>query len=105
MAMKTLDELLGDKETLCVEVFAHACGRVEAIGVEVLGVRVEDVSLPGEMHGIIQRCRAAPHSSQGLCNVCTLSIGAPDFNSSICPRTCFATNGSIGICFCTNMLS
>ena len=53
VAAKTLDELLGDKATLDAEIFAYVRGRVEALGVEVLGVGVKDVILPGEMREIL----------------------------------------------------
>jgi regulator of protease activity HflC (stomatin/prohibitin superfamily) len=53
VAAKTLDELLGDKATLDAEIFAYVRGRVEALGVEVLGVGVKDVILPGEMRDIL----------------------------------------------------
>lgn len=53
VAARTLDELLGDKATLDAEIFGHVCGRVEALGIEVLGVGVKDVILPGEMREIL----------------------------------------------------
>lgn len=53
VAAKTLDELLGDKATLDAEIFGHVRGRVEALGIEVLGVGVKDVILPGEMREIL----------------------------------------------------
>jgi regulator of protease activity HflC (stomatin/prohibitin superfamily) len=53
VAAKTLDELLGDKATLDAEIFAYVRGRVEELGVEVLGVGVKDVILPGEMREIL----------------------------------------------------
>lgn len=53
VAARTLDELLGDKATLDAEIFAFVRGRVEALGIEVLGVGVKDVILPGEMREIL----------------------------------------------------
>jgi regulator of protease activity HflC (stomatin/prohibitin superfamily) len=53
VAAKTLDELLGDKATLDAEIFAYVRGRVDALGIEVLGVGVKDVILPGEMRDIL----------------------------------------------------
>jgi regulator of protease activity HflC (stomatin/prohibitin superfamily) len=53
VAAKTLDELLGDKATLDAEIFAYVRGRVDALGIEVLGVGVKDVILPGEMREIL----------------------------------------------------
>jgi regulator of protease activity HflC (stomatin/prohibitin superfamily) len=53
VAAKTLDELLGGKATLDAEIFAYVRGRVEELGVEVLGVGVKDVILPGEMREIL----------------------------------------------------
>ena len=68
MAAKTLDELLGDKATLDAEIFATVRGRVEALSVEVLGVGVKDVILPGEMRDISEAGRAEPgdHAPQGI---------------------------------------
>src|SRR5690606_39962961 len=48
VAARTLDELLGDKATLDAEIFAYVRGRVEELGIEMLGVGVKDVILPGE---------------------------------------------------------
>ena len=53
VAARTLDELLGDKATLDAEIFGYVRGRVEALGIEVLGVGVKDVILPGEMREIL----------------------------------------------------
>src|SRR3546814_11157258 len=53
VAAKTLDELLGDKATLDADIFAYVRGRVEELGIEVLGVGVKDVILPGEMRAIL----------------------------------------------------
>src|SRR3546814_19254828 len=53
VAAKTLDELLGDKATLDAEIFAYERGRVEEIGIDVLGVGVKEVILPGEMRDIL----------------------------------------------------
>lgn len=53
VAAKTLDELLGDKATLDAEIFAYVRGRVQELGIEVLGVGVKDVVLPGEMREIL----------------------------------------------------
>lgn len=53
VAARTLDELLGDKATLDAEIFGYVRGRVEALGIELLGVGVKDVILPGEMREIL----------------------------------------------------
>jgi regulator of protease activity HflC (stomatin/prohibitin superfamily) len=50
---KTLDELLGDKASLDADIFAYVRGRVSELGLEVLGVGVKDVILPGEMKDIL----------------------------------------------------
>ncbi len=50
---KTLDELLGDKASLDADIFAYVRGRVSDYGIEVLGVGVKDVILPGEMKDIL----------------------------------------------------
>ncbi|WP_344759565.1 slipin family protein [Luteimonas lutimaris] len=53
VAARTLDGLLGDKATLDAEIFAYVRGRVEALGIDVLGVGIKDVILPGEMREIL----------------------------------------------------
>lgn len=53
VAAKTLDELLGDKASLDADIFAYVRGRVTEYGIEVLGVGVKDVILPGEMKEIL----------------------------------------------------
>jgi len=64
VASKTLDELLGDKATLDAEIFAYVRGRVEELGVEVLGVGVKDVILPGEMREILNAVVQAEKQAQ-----------------------------------------
>jgi regulator of protease activity HflC (stomatin/prohibitin superfamily) len=53
IAAKTLDELLGDKASLDADIFGYVRGRVAELGIEVLGVGVKDVILPGEMKDIL----------------------------------------------------
>ncbi|HKY92548.1 MAG TPA: slipin family protein, partial [Nevskiaceae bacterium] len=55
VSAKTLDELLGDKASLDGDIFAYARGRVTDLGLEILGVGVKDVILPGEMKEILNR--------------------------------------------------
>ena len=63
VSAKTLDELLGDKASLDADIFAYVRGRVTELGLEVLGVGVKDVILPGEMkdilNGVVQAEKAA----------------------------------------------
>jgi len=63
VASRTLDELLGDKASLDADIFAYVRGQVGGLGVEVLGVGVKDVILPGEMkeilNGVVQAEKAA----------------------------------------------
>ncbi len=63
VSAKTLDELLGDKASLDADIFAYARGKIAEFGVEVLGVGVKDVILPGEMkeilNGVVQAEKAA----------------------------------------------
>jgi regulator of protease activity HflC (stomatin/prohibitin superfamily) len=63
VASKTLDELLGDKASLDGDIFAYVRGSVVSFGLEVLGVGVKDVILPGEMkeilNGVVQAEKAA----------------------------------------------
>lgn len=91
VAAKTLDELLGDKATLDAEIFAYVRGRVEALGIEVLGVGVKDVILPGEMreilNGVVQaeklaqanviRRREEANATRSLLNTAKLVEGSP----------------------------
>lgn len=63
VSAKTLDELLGDKASLDANIHAYVRGKVAPFGVEVLGVGVKDVILPGEMkdilNGVVQAEKAA----------------------------------------------
>ncbi|HEX6834903.1 MAG TPA: slipin family protein, partial [Rudaea sp.] len=64
VAAKTLDELLGDKASLDGDIFAYVRGRVGEFGVEVLGVGVKDVILPGEMKDILNSVVQAEKAAQ-----------------------------------------
>ena len=64
VAARTLDELLGDKASLDGDIFAYVRGRVTEFGVEVLGVGVKDVILPGEMRDILNGVVQAEKSAQ-----------------------------------------
>lgn len=64
VAAKTLDELLGDKASLDADIFAHVSGRVGELGIEVLGVGVKDVILPGEMKDILNSVVQAEKAAQ-----------------------------------------
>ncbi len=64
VASKTLDELLGDKASLDGDIFAYVRGRVAEFGVEMLGVGVKDVILPGEMKEILNGVVQAEKSAQ-----------------------------------------
>lgn len=64
VSAKTLDELLGDKASLDGDIFGYVRGKAEAFGVEVLGVGVKDVILPGEMREILNSVVQAEKSAQ-----------------------------------------
>ena len=64
VAAKTLDELLGDKASLDGDIFAYVRGRVTEFGIEVLGVGVKDVILPGEMKEILNSVVQAEKAAQ-----------------------------------------
>jgi regulator of protease activity HflC (stomatin/prohibitin superfamily) len=64
VAAKTLDELLGDKASLDGDIFAYARGRVGEFGIELLGVGVKDVILPGEMKEILNSVVQAEKAAQ-----------------------------------------
>lgn len=64
ISAKTLDELLGDKASLDADIFGYVRGRVNELGVEVLGVGVKDVILPGEMKEILNSVVQAEKAAQ-----------------------------------------
>jgi regulator of protease activity HflC (stomatin/prohibitin superfamily) len=64
VSAKTLDELLGDKASLDADIFAYVRGRVAELGIEVLGVGVKDVILPGEMKDILNSVVQAEKAAQ-----------------------------------------
>jgi len=64
VAAKTLDELLGDKASLDGDIFAYARGRIGDFGIELLGVGVKDVILPGEMKEILNSVVQAEKAAQ-----------------------------------------
>lgn len=64
VSAKSLDELLGDKASLDADIFGYVRGRVGEFGVEVLGVGVKDVILPGEMKEILNSVVQAEKAAQ-----------------------------------------
>lgn len=64
VSAKTLDELLGDKASLDADIFAYVRGQMAGLGVEVLGVGVKDVILPGEMKEILNGVVQAEKTAQ-----------------------------------------
>lgn len=64
VSAKTLDELLGDKASLDADIFGHVRGQASQVGVEVLGVGVKDVILPGEMKEILNGVVQAEKTAQ-----------------------------------------
>jgi regulator of protease activity HflC (stomatin/prohibitin superfamily) len=64
VSAKTLDELLGDKASLDGDIFAYVRGRVGELGIEVLGVGIKDVILPGEMKEILNSVVQAEKAAQ-----------------------------------------
>ncbi|WP_226469326.1 slipin family protein [Luteimonas panaciterrae] len=64
VSVKTLDELLGDKASLDADIFAYVRGKVDEFGLEVLGVGVKDVILPGEMKDILNSVVQAEKAAQ-----------------------------------------
>lgn len=64
VASKTLDELLGDKASLDSDIYAYVHGRVADFGIDVLGVGVKDVILPGEMREILNAVVQAEKQAQ-----------------------------------------
>jgi regulator of protease activity HflC (stomatin/prohibitin superfamily) len=64
VSAKTLDELLGDKASLDADIHAYAQARVGALGMELLGVGVKDLILPGEMKDILNGVVQAEKTAQ-----------------------------------------
>jgi regulator of protease activity HflC (stomatin/prohibitin superfamily) len=64
ISSRSLDELLGDKAGLDADIFAAVTARVAGFGVEVLGVGVKDVILPGEMKEILNGVVQAEKTAQ-----------------------------------------
>ena len=64
VSAKTLDDLLGDKASLDGDIFAYVRGRVGELGIEVLGVGIKDVILPGEMKEILNSVVQAEKAAQ-----------------------------------------
>jgi regulator of protease activity HflC (stomatin/prohibitin superfamily) len=64
VSAKTLDDLLGDKASLDGDIFAYVRGRVSELGIEVLGVGIKDVILPGEMKEILNSVVQAEKAAQ-----------------------------------------
>ncbi len=64
VSAKTLDELLGDKASLDADIFAYVRGQIGGLGIEVLGVGVKDVILPGEMKDILNGVVQAEKTAQ-----------------------------------------
>jgi regulator of protease activity HflC (stomatin/prohibitin superfamily) len=64
VSAKTLDELLGDKASLDADIYAYVYGRVGELGLEVLGVGVKDVILPGDMKEILNSVVQAEKAAQ-----------------------------------------
>lgn len=64
VAAKTLDELLGDKASLDEDIAAYVRERIADFGVDVLGVGVKDVILPGEMREILNSVVQAEKAAQ-----------------------------------------
>jgi regulator of protease activity HflC (stomatin/prohibitin superfamily) len=64
VSSKSLDELLGDKASLDADIYSYVRARVEALGLEVLGVGVKDVILPGDMKEILNSVVQAEKAAQ-----------------------------------------
>jgi regulator of protease activity HflC (stomatin/prohibitin superfamily) len=91
VAARTLDELLGDKASLDADIFAYVRGQLTGLGMEVLGVGVKDVILPGEMKEILNavvqaekqaqanviRRREEANATRSLLNTAKLVEGSP----------------------------
>jgi len=64
IATRSLDELLGEKAALDGEIAAHVRAAIEGHGVQLLGVGIKDVILPGEMKEILNGVVLAEKQAQ-----------------------------------------
>ena len=64
VSAKTLDELLGDKASLDGDIFDSVRDKVAAFGIELVGVGIKDVILPGEMREIFNSVVQAEKAAQ-----------------------------------------
>ncbi|MEO8003083.1 MAG: slipin family protein [Arenimonas sp.] len=64
ISAKTLDELLGDKASLDADIFSYVRKQVNELGLEVLGVGVKDIILPGDMKDILNGVVQAEKTAQ-----------------------------------------
>ena len=64
ISAKTLDELLGDKASLDADIFSYVHKQVNELGLEVLGVGVKDIILPGDMKDILNGVVQAEKTAQ-----------------------------------------
>ncbi|KRD75845.1 slipin family protein [Lysobacter sp. Root983] len=64
VSAKTLDELLGDKASLDADIYGYVRDQLDGLGLEVLGVGVKDVILPGEMKEILNGVVQAEKTAQ-----------------------------------------
>ncbi|PPV08104.1 RNA-splicing ligase RtcB [Xanthomonas bromi] len=62
VSAKTLDALLGDKASLDAAIFGYVRGSVSGFGIEVLGVGVKDVILPGGMRDAVVQAEKHAHA-------------------------------------------
>jgi regulator of protease activity HflC (stomatin/prohibitin superfamily) len=64
ISAKSLDELLGDKASLDADIFSYVHKQVSELGLEVLGVGVKDIILPGDMKEILNSVVQAEKTAQ-----------------------------------------
>jgi regulator of protease activity HflC (stomatin/prohibitin superfamily) len=64
IATRSLDELLADKAALDADIFGYVRERVAGLGLELIGVGVKDVILPGEMKDILNGVVQAEKTAQ-----------------------------------------
>lgn len=64
IATRTLDTLLGNKDELDSAIFEEIKNKIENVGIEMRGVGVKDVILPGDMKDILNRVVEAEKVAQ-----------------------------------------
>jgi regulator of protease activity HflC (stomatin/prohibitin superfamily) len=61
---RTLDDLLADKDGVVAQLETHLRARAQTLGMEVLGLGIRDVILPGEMRDLLNKVTEARKAAE-----------------------------------------